>query len=84
MSLTIPHIELYLAWSEPRNWLWVPARKYIPAGMDIRLVNPGAVVDDPAASWLTERQKRKDGFVRIVIKEVVGRLPIVWRMAGWI
>lgn len=84
LSLTIPHVELYLAWNEPRSWLWLPARKYIPA-IDLRLVKTGQeVVLRESGGGRHEVVEMRQGLVRGVVRGVVGRLPIVWRLANWV
>lgn len=85
LSLTIPHVELYLAWSEPRSWLWVPARKYIPS-FNLHLVPSGkeVVLRDQASEDRAFEAEMRRGIVRGIVKGVVSRLPVVWRLAGWV
>ena len=87
LSLTIPHIELYLAWKEPKSWLWIPARKYIPA-INLHLVRSGAgqevVLANQEMREKGQEAERRRGIVRGVARGVVGRLPVVWRLANWI
>lgn len=83
LSLTIPHVELYLAWNEPRNWLWIPARKYIPA-IDLKLVKTGQEV---ALRPLSDARQRelddRRGIVGGVVRSILIRLPVLWRFANW-
>ncbi|KAI9632273.1 uncharacterized protein MKK02DRAFT_40578 [Dioszegia hungarica] len=85
LSLTIPHVELYLAWSEPRSWLWVPARKYIPS-FNLHLVPSGkeVVLRDQASEDRAFEAEMRRGIVRGIVKGVVSRLPVVWRLADWV
>ena len=72
-----PHMELRLAWPEPKWFKWVPGRKWVP-DVSLKYVEGGEremVVRRPEAE--------KRGMIRGLVKSVVQSLPVVWRLARW-
>lgn len=72
------HIELSLAWHEPEWFKWIPGRKYVPA------MNLAFVEGEKGTVAVYKKQNDRPGIVRGLVKGVVGSLPVVWRVAGWL
>jgi len=71
-------VELHLAWAEPHTWTWVPGRRWIPEwNMHVVLGAPGGTAAHSGSRGLL-------GWSRGVVREVVGTLPVVWRLKNWV
>ncbi|WRT65381.1 uncharacterized protein IL334_002324 [Kwoniella shivajii] len=69
-QLTSHRLELCLAWGNAQILQWVPGRRYIP-NWNLKIVRGSS--ENPSVI-----------DVRVVVKTVMSKLPILWRFASWI
>jgi hypothetical protein len=63
-------VELRLAWKEPKTWGWVPGRSYIP---------------DWKLEYVIAKGHREEKNIMIrLVKETLGYVPFVGRLAAWL
>ena len=84
-------MELHVAWPEPERYKWLPGVKYIPTWSLRYAENDNGVLAlledverNGVVAELIKGHSMAHQMARGMVKGVVGRLPVVWRLAGWL